>query len=106
MLTPKGKFVYGISRKSELSLDAVNYMLRIQQKLRLITSLITKTEVDSEISCQFEYLEEPQCKFYNFEAEKNSKNRFRCQLSDSDRFVHLDNLSKDENFRCREIRVK
>ena len=81
-------------------------MLRIQQKLRLITSLITKREVDSEISCQFECLEEPRCKFYNFDAEKNSKNRFRCQLSDSDRFVHLDNLSKDENFRCREIRVK
>ena len=79
-------------------------MLRIQQKLRLITSLITKTEVDSEISCQVECLEEPRCKFDNFEAGKNSKNRFRCQLTD--RFVHLDNLSKDENFRCREIRVK
>ena len=100
-----GTAVYGISRISQPSLEAVNYAKAIEG-MKLNGSVIKETEVDSEISCQFECVAEQRCKSYNFGAYKNNAKKFKCQLSDSDRFVDRGNFIKNERFRYRGIQVK
>ena len=99
-----GTAVFGISRITEPYLEAGNYA-KVIEGMRLNGSVIKETKVDSEISCQFECVAEQRCKSYNFRAYKNNAKKFKCQLSDSDRFVDRVNFIKDEKSRYRGIQV-
>jgi len=92
-----GTAVYGISRISEPDLKAVNFAKVIEGR-KLNGSVIKEVEVDSEESCSFECLEEEKCQSYNFKTTKSKAEGFKCQLSDSDRFVGVTNFIEDENF--------
>ena len=83
---------------------AVNFAKEIRGR-RLNGSVIREIEVDSEDSCRLQCVEENGCLSYNFGTNKN-KNRFKCQLSDSDRFVGLKNFTEDEEFLYRGVKVK
>ena len=99
-----GVAVYGISRISEPGLKAVNFARQIEGH-RLNGRVINEIEVDSELSCAFECVEEERCKSYNYGGTKNIAKKFKCQLSDSDRFVDRASFIKDDHFRYRGIRV-
>jgi len=60
--------------------------------------MIKEVEVDSRESCSFECLDEEKCRSYNFESTNSKAVGFKCQLSDSDRFVGLANFTEDPNF--------
>ncbi|PFX11339.1 hypothetical protein AWC38_SpisGene24986 [Stylophora pistillata] len=62
-------------------------------------------EVDSEISCQLECVDEEGCHSYNFGTIKDDSERFKYQLSDSDRFAGFANFTKDKNFIYRGMMV-
>lgn len=98
-----GVAVYGISRISEPGLKAVNFARQIEGH-RLNGRVINEIEVDSELSCAFECVEEERCKSYNYGGTKNIAKKFKCQLSDSDRFVDRASFIKDDHFRYRGIR--
>ena len=89
--------VYGISRISEPELEAVNFAKAIAGH-RLNGRVIKEIEVDSESSCQFECVGEEKCASYNFGTKKNKAERFKCQLSESDRFVGIANFTEDKDF--------
>ena len=89
--------VYGISRISEPDLKAVNFAKAIAAH-RLNGSVIKEMEVDSESSCQFECGVEEKCQSYNFGTKKNNPKRFKCQLSDSDRYSGHVNFTEDQDF--------
>ncbi|PFX13306.1 uncharacterized protein LOC111346214 [Stylophora pistillata] len=95
--------VYGIGRISEPDLRAVNFADKIEGK-KLNGSLIREIEVDSESSCQLECVDEERCQSYNFGTIKDDSEKFKCQLSDSDRFAVISNLTEDNNFIYREIK--
>ncbi|KAL9982289.1 hypothetical protein ACROYT_G004315 [Oculina patagonica] len=63
---------------------AVNFAKEIRGR-RLNGSVIREVEVASEGSCRLQCVEEDGCLSYNFGPSENKK-RFKCQLSDSDRF--------------------
>jgi len=92
-----GTAVYGISRISEPDLKAINFAKAIERR-KLNGSMIKEVEVDSGESCSFECLEEEKCRSYNFESTNSKAVGFKCQLSDSDRFVGLANFTEDPNF--------
>ena len=96
--------VYGIGRISEPDLRAVNFADKIEGK-KLNGSLIREIQVDSESSCQLECVDEERCQSYNFGTIKDDSEKFKCQLSDSDRFAVISNLTEDNNFIYREIEV-
>ena len=85
-------------------MQAINFADAIEGR-ELNGSVIKEIEVDSEISCQLECVEEERCKSYNFECTKNIAGKFKCQLSDSDRFVGLANYTQDDGFKYRGITV-
>ncbi|PFX13305.1 Techylectin-5B [Stylophora pistillata] len=95
--------VYGIGRISEPDLRAVNFADKIEGQ-KLNGSLIREIEVDSESSCQLECVDEERCQSYNFGIIKDDSEKFKCQLSDSDRFAVISNLTEDNNFIYREIK--
>ncbi|XP_027057725.1 ficolin-2-like [Pocillopora damicornis] len=49
-------------------------------------SVIKEIEVESESSCRLECVNEERCKSYNFGGTKKKSERWKCQISDSDRF--------------------
>ncbi|KAL9986970.1 hypothetical protein ACROYT_G001200 [Oculina patagonica] len=89
--------VYGISRISKPGMKAVNFAKAIAGQ-RLNGSVIKETEVKSQGSCRLECVEEERCRSYNFGTTINNAQRFKCELSDSDRFVGFINFTKEENF--------
>ncbi|XP_066030459.1 microfibril-associated glycoprotein 4-like [Pocillopora verrucosa] len=89
--------VSGVSRISEPDLNAVNFADNIAGR-KLNKSLISEMEVDSETSCQFECVEEERCQSYNFRTIKGDSGKFKCQLSDSDRFFGFANFTEDKDF--------
>lgn len=97
--------VYGRSRISQPNLKAVNFAEALEGH-KLNESVIKETEVDSELSCQFEWVEEERCQSYNFGTTKNNDERFKCQLSDSDRFRGYVNFTKDQDFIYGGLQVK
>ena len=97
--------VYGISRISKPYLKAVNFANKAIEGHKLIGSIITELEVDSERSCRFEFVEEERCRSINFETTNKKSERLKCQLSDSDRFIGSLNFTKDENFTYRGTQV-
>ena len=96
--------VYGTSRISLPYLEAVNFA-PAKEGRKLNGSVIKETEVDSEISCQFECVEEERCQSYNFGSTRNNAGRFKCQLSDSDRFAGLVNFTEDKDFKYGGLQV-
>lgn len=105
--------VYGISRISEPDLKAVNFAKAIEGH-RLNGSVIKEMEVDSESSCQAKCVGEEKCYSYNFgpasvtniTAGKNDADtRFRCQLSNRDRFTGFINFTKDKDFIYKGLQV-
>lgn len=96
--------VYGTSRISMPNLKAVNFAHAIEGRLN--GSVIKEIEVDSEISCQFECVEEVKCYSYNFGPIKDNTKTFKCQLSNSDRFAGFVNFTEDNNFKYRGLQVE
>ena len=94
--------VSGVSRISEPDLNAVNFADNIAGR-KLNNSLISEMEVDSETSCQFECVEEERCQSYNL--LKGDSGKFKCQLSDSDRFFGFANFTEDKDFIYRGLMV-
>ncbi|PFX13307.1 Fibrinogen C domain-containing protein 1, partial [Stylophora pistillata] len=94
--------VYGINRISEPELRAVNFADKIEGQ-KLNGSLIKEVEVDSETSCQLECVDEERCHSYNFGTIQGDSGKFKCQLSDSDRFAALANLTEENSFIYRGI---
>ena len=84
---------------------AINFAEKINgQKLK--GSLIRDIEVDSESSCQFECVYEERCQSYNFGTIKGDSNKFKCQLSDSDRFDGFANFFEDKSFIYKGMKVR
>ena len=92
-----------VTRMIKPNFSAVNFAKEIRER-RLNGSVIREIEVDSEGSCRLQCVEEKGCLSYNFGLDKN-KNRFKCQLSDSDRFVGLKNFTADGEFIYRGVKV-
>ncbi|XP_066017614.1 microfibril-associated glycoprotein 4-like [Pocillopora verrucosa] len=49
-------------------------------------SVIKEIKVESESSCRLECVNKERCKSYNFGSTKKKSERWKCQISDSDRF--------------------
>ena len=64
-------------------------------------SVIKEIEVESESSCRLECVNEERCKSYNFGGKKNKSERWKCQISDSDRFERPARANFIENKNCR-----
>ena len=99
--------VHGISRISQRGFKAANFGRPIEKrKLNgLNGSVITEMEVDAESSCRLECVEEERYYSYNFGTTRNNAGRFKCQLSDSDRFSAHVNFTEDHSFIYRGIKV-
>ena len=95
---------YGISRISGPNVKAVYFAEKIKGQM-LNGSLIRDIEVDSESSCQLECVNEERCQSYNFGTIKSDSNKFKCQLSDSDRFAGFVKFIEDKDFIYRGIKV-
>ncbi|XP_078357566.1 microfibril-associated glycoprotein 4-like [Oculina patagonica] len=95
-------FVNGVTRMITPNYKAVNFAKEIRGR-RLNGSVFRETEVDSEGSCRLQCVEEDGCLSYNFGPNENKK-RFKCQLSDSDRFVGLKNFTEDDEFLYRGVK--
>ena len=89
---------YGINRISESDLIAVNFVQAVEGR-KLNGSTINEEEVDSESCCRRKCVKDKRCLSYNFGRTSNKSGRFKCQLSDSDRFVGIANFTRDENFK-------
>ena len=70
-------------------------------------SVIKEIEVESESSCRLECVNEERCKSYNFGGKKNKSERWKCQISDSDRFERpaRANVIENKEFTYRGIKV-
>ena len=97
IMLPLCAVVYGISRISDPDFKVVNFADKVAGK-KLNGSLIREVEVDSETSCQSECVDEERCQSYNFRTRKDDSLRFKCQLSDTDRFTGFVNFTADKNF--------
>ena len=107
LLLVVGLTVCGTTRISEPNLEAVNFAQVIEGR-RLNGSVITEMEVDSEVSCQFKCVKEKKCFSYNIGSANSTKNnakRFKCQLSDSDRFAGFANFTEDKDFKYGGLQV-
>lgn len=74
---------------------AVNFAKEIRGR-KLVGNVIRQIEVPSEGSCRMECVEGNQCLSYNFGPAEN-KYRYKCQLSDSDRFLGFNNFTAADN---------
>ena len=95
--------VSGSNRFTEPSFKAINFAKAIIGR-KLNGSVINETKVDSEISCQLACVRESRCLSYNF-GPTQDKESFKCQLSDSDRFVSLKYFTEDNQLFYRGIQV-
>lgn len=102
-----GSTVCGTTRITDPNLEAVNFAHVIERR-RLNGSVIKEIEVDSEVSCKFECVKEEKCFSYNVGSTNSTKSnakRFKCQLSDSDRFAGFANFSEDKDFKYGGLQV-
>lgn len=88
--------VYGTSRISNPNLGAVNFTRAIMG-LRLNGSVIQEIEVDAEMPCQVKCVKQVNCFSYNFGPRMDNTEKFKCQLSNSDRFSGFVNLTGNKN---------
>lgn len=96
-------FVDGVNQIITPEFKAINFATE-KRGQKLNGSVIKEKEVDSEYACQLECVDESRCLSYNF-GPTEKKERFTCQLSDSDRFVGVKNFTKDEKRFYRGIMV-
>ena len=96
-------FVNGVTRITSPDFQAVNFAKEIRAR-KLNGSVIREIEVNTEGACQVECVNENRCLSYNF-GPTTDKKRFNCQLSDSDRFVGLENFTEDNEVLYRGIQV-
>ena len=85
--------------------QAVNFAREIRGR-RLNGNVITEIQVDSESSCRLHCVKEILCVSYNFGSTINNNNKFKCQLSDSDRFASFKNFTEDNKFLYRGVKVR
>ena len=71
----------GVTRIFKPDLQALNFAKQIRGR-RLNGSVIRQIEVDSDVSCQLQCVEQNGCLSYNFGPYENKK-KFKCQLSNS-----------------------
>lgn len=95
--------VLGLGRVNTNDLHAVNFAAEIIGH-KLIGRVIAETEEDSEDACQLKCVAKSRCLSYNFGSAEDGK-RFKCQLSDSDRFAAADNFTQEDKFSYRGIQV-
>ena len=105
MLTFVCTAVQSKSRISMPDMKAVNFA-EAKAGHKLNGSVINEIEVDTESSCQSICVEEERCQSYNFGSTRNNAGRFKCQLSDSDRFSGHVNFTKDQDYIYRGLQVK
>ena len=96
-------FTYGDPRMMTPVFQAVNFAREIRGR-RLNGSVIREIQVDSESSCRLHCVKESSCVSYNFGSRINKK--FKCQLSDSDRFASFKNFTEDNKFLYRGVKVR
>ena len=98
-----GVTAYATSRISNTfpRFQAANFGQMMDGK-QLNGSVIKEIEVESESSCRLE-----RCKSYNFGGKKNKSERWKCQISDSDRFERpaRANFIENKDFSYRGIKV-
>ena len=93
----------GVTRIFKPDLQALNFAKQIRGR-RLNGSVIRQIEVDSDVSCQLQCVEQNGCLSYNFGPYENKK-KFKCQLSNSDRFFGSKNFTEDHEFLYRGVQV-
>ena len=96
-------FTHGDPRIMTTVFQAVNFARDIRVR-RLNGSVIRQIQVDSESSCRLHCVKESSCVSYNFGSTTNNK-KFKCQLSDSDRFASFKNFTEDNKFLYRGVKV-
>ena len=103
-----GVTAYATSRISNRfpRFQAANFGQMMDGK-QLNGSVIKEVEVESESSCRLECVNEERCKSYNFGGKKNKPERWKCQISDSDRFERpaKANFIENKDFSYRGIKV-
>ena len=103
-----GVTAYATSRISNTfpRFQAANFGQMMDGK-QLNGSVIKEIEVESESSCRLECVNEERCKSYNFGSKKNKPERWKCKISDSDRFERpaRANFIENKDFSCRGIKV-
>ena len=95
--------VLGLGRIKTDDLHAVNFATEIKGS-KLLGRVIKETEEESEDACQLQCVDESRCLSYNFGPAEDER-RFKCQLSDSDRFAAMENFIQDDKFSYRGIQV-
>ena len=98
-------FTNGDPRMMTPVFQAVNFAREIRGR-RLNGSVITEIQVDSESSCRLHCVNEISCVSYNFGSTINNNKKFKCQLSDSDRFASFKNFTEDNKFLYRGVKVR
>ena len=88
--------VLGLVRVNTNDLYAINFAVEVRGH-KLIGRVIEETEVDSEDKFQLQCVAKSRCLSYNFGPAEDWR-RFKCQLSDSDRFLAVDNFIQDDEF--------
>ena len=94
--------VYAVNRIVEPEFDGVNFAKALSG--RRLDKVFQETSVDSETSCQIECVKNVRCLSYNL-GTTNEKNKFTCQLCDSDRFTSHENFVEDKKWRYRGMEV-
>ena len=84
-------------------LRAINFAKEIRGR-KLNGSVIREENVDTEYDCQIKCVGDSRCLSYNFGPSEDKK-KSKCQLSDSDRFVEINNFTKDDKVLYRGIKV-
>ncbi|CAH3158027.1 unnamed protein product, partial [Pocillopora meandrina] len=97
-------FTYGDPRIMTTVFQAINFARDIRGR-RLNGSVIRQIQVDSESSCRLHCVKESSCVSYNFGSTTNNK-KFKCQLSDSDRFASFKNFTEDNKFLYRGVKIR
>ena len=95
--------VSGSNRLTAPDLEFINFARAIIGR-KLNGSIIKEIDVYSESYCQFACVRETRCLSYKF-APAEDKKTFKCQLSDSDRFVGVKSFTKDKTYFYRGIQV-
>ena len=77
----------------------VSFARAIRLGLKLNGYVIKEIDVATDTACGFACNNEVNCLSYNSEIAPDQTGRFRCQLSDSDRFAGFDNFTVDTVFK-------
>ena len=93
---------YALTRIVELDFEGVNFAAALFGKR--LDKVFQETTVDFETSCQIQCVKDIRCLSYNF-GNTNEKDKFTCQLCDSDRFTSHEHFIEDKKWRYRGMEV-